>query len=459
VGKNKISYFVFNLKNNRRLKRFKRILFIGLPLIAVAIFFNYPKLNIISGYASKNMASTVFIADRGAASVTENDNNVPLIKLADVEMQGTEALASVFGLMERKTICRDGLGCVLVNDDYTGQNLLKPNRQVVQNNLPFPYGNNGKKDTVFDNIDYQRLKKAIDGAFFNPEVQKTRTVLVAYKNQILTERYIDGFKPDTPILGWSMTKSVLATLYGILENQKKLSLDQTPFHNGGKTNSMGEISLNHLLRMQSGLEWEEDYTSISDVTKMLFLEEDMTQVQADKEPIAPPTEVWNYSSGTSNLLSGLLREQFKTHQEYLDFPYTALIDKIGMHSMLIETDMAGNYVSSSYGWATTRDWAKFGLLHLNKGNWNGEQLFAPEWIDYITTLTEHSEGTYGAHWWLNAEGKYPGVPKDLYSANGYQGQYVFIIPSKDLVIVRTGLAEDPDFEVAKFLREIVAAIR
>jgi len=92
--------------------------------------------------------------------------------------------------------------------------------------------------------------------------------------------------------------------------------------------------------------------------------------------------------------------------------------------------MTGNFVGSSYGWASTRDWAKFGILHLNKGNWNGEQLFAPEWIDYITKVTEGSNGTYGAHWWLNAGGKYPDVPTDLYSANGFQGQRVFIIPSK-----------------------------
>ena len=211
--------------------------------------------------------------------------------------------------------------------------------------------------------------------------------------------------------------------------------------------------------MQSGLEWDEDYAAISDVTEMLFLDADMTAKQGNKQPIAAPTEVWNYSSGTSNFLSGVLRNQFKTHQEYLDFPYTELIDKIGMHSMLIETDMSGNFVGSSYGWATTRDWAKFGLLHLNRGNWNGQQLFSPNWIDYITKPTAGSDGVYGAHWWLNAEGKYPGVPKDLYSANGFQGQYVYVIPSKDLVIVRTGLAEAPEFEDAQFLKAVVDAIK
>ena len=126
--------------------------------------------------------------------------------------------------------------------------------------------------------------------------------------------------------------------------------------------------------------------------------------------------------------------------------------------MLLEADLAGNFVGSSYGWASTRDWARYGQLHLDKGSWNGEQLFAPDWIEYITELTPGSNGTYGAHFWLNAEGKYPDVPKDLFSCNGYQGQYVFMIPSKDLVVVRTGLGEEPDFDINGFLGALVDAI-
>ncbi len=442
------------------MQTFKRVLLLSLLLIVGAAIYNYPRLNIISGYASKNMASSVFITGRSVGSINQNDNNSNLMELADVTMNEKSAVASVFGLMERKTICRDGLGCMLINDDFDETKAyLEPKRTKSKNDLPFPYGNNGKKDTIFDNVDYTLLEKAIDNAFADPEVQKTRTVLVVYKNQIIGERYLKGFSKDTPILGWSMTKSVLGTLYGILEYKEALDLEtHKPFASTDRMNPKGQITLNHLLRMQSGLAWEEEYTSISDVTKMLFLAEDMTLAQAEKKVIALPTEVWNYSSGTSNLLSGILRKQFNTHQEYLDFPYSTLIDKIGMHSMLIETDMSGNYVGSSFGWATTRDWAKFGLLHLHKGNWNGEQLFSPQWIDYITKPTPRSNGTYGAHWWLNAEGKYPDVPRDLYSANGYQGQRVFVIPSKELVVVRTGLSEEPDFDINTFLKEVIAAV-
>lgn len=443
------------------MKTFIRVLLITLVILIVVAYFQYPKLNIISGYASKNMASTVFLTDRSAESVTLNDNDVPLIKLASVEenKEENQAVASVYGLMKRKSICRDGLGCTLVNDSYDPNTVIPaPYRTTLNNDLPFPYGNNGKKDTIFANVDYQRLDKAVADVFANPASQKTRTVLVTYKGQIIAEKYIKGFNKDTPVLGWSMTKSILGTLYGILEFQGKIDLDEPAPVPAWQNDDRRNITLNHLLRMQSGLAWDEDYTSISDVTKMLFLDSDMTQAQAENEAIAPPEVVWNYSSGTTNLLSGILRRQFGTHHEYIDFPYVALIDKIGMHSMLIETDMEGNFVGSSYGWATTRDWAKFGLLYLNRGNWNGEKLFDQNWVDYVRKPTAHSEGDYGGHFWLNSGGKFPDVPRDMYSANGYEGQRVFIIPSKDLVVVRTGLAEEPEFDINGFLRDVVAAI-
>ena len=447
------------------LKIVLRIVLVLLLLLVIAAIYNYPKLTIVSGFASKNLASTHFIAQRSYDAITATDHDVPLIKMAGLEQAiENKVITSVYGFMPRETICRDGLGCVLVTDAYNkNQNVVKPKRTPLKNALPFPYGNNGTRDTLFKNVNYQQLETAVDKAFENYEQEKTRTVLVAYKGEIIAERYSEGFSKDTPILGWSMTKSVLATLFGVLEYQQVLDMNYRPFKALDLTGLPGKepritISLNDFLRMSSGLGWNEDYTAISDVTKMLFLEADMTksQIQTDFDIAAPKT--WNYSSGTTNLLSGVLRKQFDTYQEYLDFPYAALIDKIGMNSMLIETDMAGNFVGSSYGWATTRDWAKFGILHLNRGHWNGEQLFHPEWIDYITTPTANSDGTYGAHWWLNAAGKYPDVPKDLYSANGFQGQRVFIIPSKELVVVRTGLAEPPNFDANAFLKGIIDAI-
>ncbi len=443
------------------MKLLKRILLLLLVVIGVVVYLNYPKLNIISGYAAKNAASGVFVADRSSARMNQYDNSAPLIEIASTEVNKNEESASstVYGLMKRTAVYRDGLGAVLINDDYDPEALtIRPQRNQAPDTIPYPYGQAAPMDTVLPEVDMDQINKAMAMAFSKPETQKTRTMLILYKGHLIAEKYIDGFDKDTPILGWSMTKSVLAACYGILEHQGKLEMDWPAPIPEWKDDERQNITLNHLLRMQSGLEWDEDYSGISDVTRMLFLDSDMTQAQRNKKAVAEPTEIWNYSSGTTNLLSGILRQQFRSHQEYLDFPYSALIDKIGMYSMILEADIAGNYVGSSYAWASTRDWARFGQLHLNKGNWNGEQLFDSTWVDYITKPTINSDGTYGAHFWLNAEGKYPDVPNDMFSCNGFEGQHVFMIPSKDLVIVRTGLAEEPYFDVNGVLSNIVKAV-
>ena len=289
--------------------------------------------------------------------------------------------------------------------------------------------------------------------------KRTRSLLVIYKDKIIAERYDTGFDKNSKILGWSMTKSITATLFGILQKQGQLDIYKPASIVEWAKDDRAKITINDLLHMNSGLEWDEDYGKLSDATKMLFLSEDMTKTQIDKPLVGKTNATWNYSSGTTNLLSGILRKQFKTHQEYLDFWYSALIDKIGMNSMLIETDMAGNYVGSSYSWATTRDWAKFGLLYLHKGNWNGEQLFDESWAKYVATPTNGSKGDYGGHFWLNAGGRYPDAPRDLYSANGYQGQKVFIIPSQDLVIVRLGLTDEKKFDFNGLLKGIVGSFK
>ncbi|WP_109302086.1 serine hydrolase [Aquimarina sp. AU474] len=447
------------------MKRIKKIFGISLlvlgVLISIGAALNYPKLTILTGYSAKNMCSSIFIADRSYEFTDAHDNNFSPVNLADdeVNVENKFVTTSVFGLKERKAIYREGVGSVLVNDDFdTTAPYPKPVRNRVKRNLPFPYGDLPQKDTVFAEINQTSLQKAVAFGFENIEIAKTRSVMVLYKNQIIAERYANGYTASSRFLGWSMTKSVLATLFGIQEFEKKIDLDQKAGIEEWANDDRSNITIDHLLHMNSGLEWDEDYGGLSDVNQMLFEAVDMTQTQVKKETVAGPNEIWNYSSGTTNLLSGVLRKQFKTHQEYLDFPYKVLIDRMGMHSMLLEMDMSGNYVGSSYCWATTRDWAKFGLLYLNEGNWNGDQIFDSKWTNYVRTPAPNSEGKYGGHFWLNAGGFYPDAPRDMFSVNGFQGQRVFIIPSKELVIVRFGLIGDAGFDFNTFVKEIVNAI-
>lgn len=436
-------------------------LFLG---VVYLVYSNYPRLNIVTGFASKSVASGVFLANRTQESVEKGDNDfLPISKAKNkVNLSERSVTSNIFGLKKRKAIYVDGLGAILVNGDFDPKKKFDiPKRNKAPKNLPFPYGVLPQIDNKFVNIDYKVLNEAVNNAFDkgDEKLKRTRSVLVVYKDQIIAEKYADGFDKNTLMLGWSMTKSITATMYGILQKKGLMDINSVTGIPEWQNDDRKNITYNDLLHMNSGLEWVEDYNDISDVTSMLFMEQDMGKVQMRRDLIGKTNATWNYSSGTTNLLSGyLLRKQFNTHQEYLDFWYAELLDKIGMHSAIIEPDLAGNYVGSSYGWATTRDWAKFGLLYLYKGNWNGDQIFDPEWAKYVSTPTNGSNGKYGAHFWLNAEGRYPDVPKDLYSCNGFQGQWVLIIPSKELVIVRTGLVEYPDFDLNGFIKGIIESI-
>jgi CubicO group peptidase (beta-lactamase class C family) len=441
--------------------------FIGLTLFIFLIYFGYttyPKLDLISGFSAKSIASGHFIDNRSQEMIEKGDNDIEMITLAKnkIDENGKFATASVYGLKERKAIYREGLGATLINDDFDVSKPYEvPKRTKLVNNLPFPYGNNEPKDSIFANIDYAKLNAAVAYAFDQKgELNKrTRSVIVIYKDKIIAEKYDTGFNKNSKILGWSMTKSITATLFGVLQKQGKIDINKPAPITEWAKDERAKITIANLLNMNSGLEWEEDYTKISDVTQMLFLDADMSKSQINKPLAGKTNATWNYSSGTTNLLSGILRKQFKTHQEYLDFWYSDLIDKIGMHSMLVETDMAGNYVGSSYSWATTRDWAKFGLLYLHNGNWNGEQILDESWVRFTATPTNTSNGKYGAHFWLNAGGKFPDVPKDMFYCSGYQGQMVAIFPSHDLVIVRMGLKEDPEFDFNGLLSGIVGSLK
>jgi CubicO group peptidase (beta-lactamase class C family) len=447
------------------MKKIFRLLSIALLLFL--IYFGcstYPKLDLISGFSSKSMASGHFIDNRSQEMIEKGDNDINMITLATNKIDDNEKLAtaSVYGLKERKAIYREGLGVTLINDDFDiSKPYLVPKRNKINNNLPFPYGNNEPKDTVFATIDYAKLNAAVANAFDKKGAVKkrTRSVLVIYKDKIIAEKYDTGFTKNSKILGWSMTKSITSAMFGVLVKQGKFDIYKPAPIPEWANDERKIITTNDLLHMNSGLEWEEQYDKICDATQMLFQAEDMTRVQLEKPAAYKPNTHWNYSSGTTNLLSGILRKQFKTQQEYLDFWYAAFIDKMGMNSMLVETDMKGHFVGSSYGWATTRDWAKFGLLYLHKGNWNGEQILNESWVKYTATPTNTSNGQYGAQFWLNAGRKFPDVPKNMFYCSGYQGQMIAVFPSHDLVIVRLGLKEDPEFDFNGLLSGIIESVK
>jgi len=351
-----------------------------------------------------------------------------------------------------------------VNDSYDpSKPYLQPNRNFTKNNNSFPYDSSKDKDSLLTSVDFNALNEVVGSAFdlpgSNAIPRQTRAVVVLYKNRLIAEQYAPGFDKTTLLLGWSMTKSIQSTMIGVMVDRMNFDIYAPAPIVEWEGDNRKNITTHNLLQMNSGLEWEEDYNTISDVTKMLFLDSDMTQAQIDKPLAYEPNTHWNYSSGTTNLLSRIIRNQFDSHQAYLDFPYESFIDRIGMNSMVLEADLDGNYVGSSYGWATARDWAKFGLLYLNRGNWNGEKIFDESWVDYVTQATPTSEGIYGGQFWLNAGGDYPDLPLNMFSCNGYQGQRISMFPDQDLVVVRLGLGDEEVFDFQEFHLGILDAIK
>ena len=288
-----------------------------------------------------------------------------------------------------------------------------------------------------------------------------------HKGRIAAERYAADVGPDTPLIGWSMAKSVMNALAGVLVREGRLAIDRpVPMSEWRKPGDpRGRITLDHLLRMSSGLKFDEDMTTpVADVMRMLLGVGDMASYAANKELEATPGTKWQYSSGTSNILARVVRNVLKDDGGYLTFPRRALFDRIGMAGAVLETDAAGTFVGSSFMYATARDWARFGMLYLQDGVWDGERILPEGWVAY-TRLPAPADPRkrYGAHFWLDVPDGFRGgdarLPRDAFHAAGHEGQFVTIVPSHDAVIVRLGKARYPDaWDHAAFVREVLGAL-
>lgn len=467
----------------------KRRIFILIPvlLIAGALIYIGSLAPIITGYAAKNLASGIFVAGRTQESLEAEDLNFSFIRYnrnkVDYE---NKTVTSRFLFWKSKAIYIEGYGCTLLRD-FTEEDIrareypIVPLPAVDPDTIPWPAGDL-LTDTVPPGINMEQLDRVLQEALKNQIPYKgTFAVAVAYKNQLVAERYREGFSPDNLFLSWSVAKSFTNTLAGILAYEGLLDvneqvvlkdwnhenhhdLNQAGLINTNltmeewKSDERRSITLAHLMNMTSGLKWNEDYGSNSDVNKMLFKEGDMAGFTLRKNLEAKPDELWKYASGSTNVVTRIIRQAIGNQQEYLAFPRKALFNRIGMRSAVFETDPSGNFVGSSYVYATMRDYVRFGLLYLNDGNWLEEQILPEGWVDFTTLPASNSDGQYGAFFWLNRDNHYPGVPEDMFCCRGHDGQYIYIIPSRDLVVVRTGFSKEGDFDLQQFLRQVVESV-
>jgi len=424
-------------------------------LVAVVIYVK-PKLPIINGYAAKKTCSCTFISKRSLQSIKNSDlqifpTNFTKHKIDD---KAKTVSSSLFGFGERVAKYSDALGCTLVPIGITAKDINQPLfRKTKQSENFFP--KQLQKSTN------KSLAKAVQWAFDDKgeKNKNTRAVVVLKDGKLIAEQYAEGFDLNTPILGWSMTKSLTSALVGILVKQNKLSIEDNNLFAEWTDDKRKTITINDLLQMGSGLDWDETYSQISDATKMLYMEDDFPKYAIEKPYKYKPGTHWEYSSGTSNIVAKIAAEKFENNNEYYQFIYDALLNKIGMHSAEIETDAYGNFIGSSYCYASPRDWAKFGQLYLNDGIWNGERILPKGWVKYSHTNFEPSKGEYGAHWWLNKSKKMLDIADNVYWCSGFQGQKVYVVPDENMVVVRMGISERGTFDFNTFLSNIISAAK
>ena len=406
-----------------------------------------------SAYAAKMLCSGVFVSGREPASVIAEDilaDNTALLRLVQVEADRTRqrTSATFLGFARREAQFRPALGCTLA----IGMQISQPSetRAPVADDatpLPLPVG------PPEDDVDRQALEAAVDWAFGEPQperLRRTRAVVVVHRGRIVAERYAAGFTPDTPLPGWSMTKTVAALLTGMLVGNGRISLESRSlvpeWRQPGDRRS--ELTLDQLLRMTDGLAFDESYDDpLSDVMLMLLATGDAAGFAVNKPLRALPGASWRYANGTTNALARALREVVDA-RDVSGFLRRSLFDRIGLRHAVLEPDAAGTPVLSSFMHATPREWATVGQFLLQDGVWRGERLVPEGWVRYMRVPTPQCERRdFGAHLWLKVPEPFASVPAtphelppDAFHLAGHEGQLVSVIESRDLVVVRMGLS-------------------
>ncbi|MEQ8747013.1 serine hydrolase [Pyruvatibacter sp.] len=323
--------------------------------------------------------------------------------------------------------------------------------------------------------DHVALGDLLDHAFSDPDgdgkgpddLGPTHAFVAIQGGKLVSEAYADGYGPAQTYPSWSMAKSILQALIGIAVREGKMSIfDRVGAPEWAADDPRAELTIDQLLRMASGLAFDEDYVDgdISDTIAMLFGggKGDVAGYAANKPLLHPIDTVFNYSSGTSNILARALAVALGDGQavsagDFEAFMTRTLFDPIGIRGAIPKFDATGTWIGSSYCFMTARDFAKFGLLYMRGGLWDGTQILPNGWVDYARSQSKVPTGAdefqgYGAHWWLEIAGP------NTFSCNGYGGQYIVLVPQKDLILVRHGDSHDVQGDgVKRWIRQVAEA--
>ncbi len=447
-------------------KRKKRILISILAIVVVIILAAAIYLNslmpIITGYAAKNLCSAVFVSERNQEDVENLDLNFSFISLVKSKVDTeNKCVTSRFLWGKSTAVFREGFGVTLLQEKdiedlkairypdisagFSGDTILWPMGNIIPDSIT-----GIDRDAL--NIISDKLinENAYGGTAF--------AFIVLHKGIPVAESYKPGFNEDTRLLSWSMAKSFTNALVGIMVKDSLLHLEQKELIPEWSEDERSNITLNNLMQMQSGLEWNEDYGNRSDITVMLHCEPDFAEYAYTLPLEYDPGTHWNYSGGTTNIVSYILRMQFENDDDYYTFPHEGLFYKIGITDAIFEPDESGTLVGSSYLYMTARDYARFALLYLKDGIFEGTQILPEGWVEYTTTAASDSKGEYGSFFRLNEGGRIKSAPEDMFMCVGHDGQRIFIIPSLDLIAVVLGYSPDNTMDFNQLLADIIGTL-
>ncbi|MCQ1571972.1 beta-lactamase family protein [Neorhizobium galegae] len=433
------------------------VLIVGLIGLGIWLYTSPPELlRVGSGYAAKIVCSNVFLAGRDSGEVLAVDVQAPghpLLRLMQVSVDRTEKQvhAALLGIFAgNDAVYREGLGCAVTPDGAAAVAVGVPAPAVtsVDPSVFWPEGGKTEADPVVAPI----LSNA---GLAGPGM---RAVVVVKRGRIIGETYSAGFSKDMPLIGWSITKTVNAAIIGTLIRDGKLSLDDRGLFPQWQGNQRGDIRIADLAAMESGLAFNENYGTVADVTRMLYLEPDMANFAADQPLEADPGTRFAYSSGTAVMLSKIWMDKTGDRAAALSYPRAALFGPLGMTSAVMEADAAGTFVGSSYMYATARDWARMGLLLARDGVWSGNRILPEGFVALMHQANATSGGRYSKmQTWLPGKDD-PGMPADTFFLQGHDGQTITVIPSLDLVVVRLGLTPSWNrYDPKRLVAEVVKA--
>ena len=351
---------------------------------------------------------------------------------------------------------REGIGCVIMAPDQS----LEDIESLPKLDMPMPKGDPATiawpdGDLIEDRslppgVDPVALQRASDWAFDRPQGQVTLSLIVVHKGQIIHERYAPGVDVTTRTRTWSTAKSIAATLIGMMVDEGRMALDEPlridwlPTARSPETDPRTAITLRHVLNMSSGL-YPVDNSGLEYATGSglaYWAGASSIRGARSRALFREPGTYWDYENYETLLAVYAMKLALGDDQAYLKFPRRALLDRIGMRNTLLSVDRFGDFILSSQVYTNARDLARFGMLYLQMGVWNGERLLSEDWIDFVRTpapATATTGNGYGGQWWLVSDNDRTGVPKTAYSTSGNRGQYTIVVPSHDLVIVRRGL--------------------